>query len=82
MYNVYVTLKSQEERDWISRTHRSEVSHVQFIKVLDDWLEKHSELGRKYSENHPQFEDTRLVEMCPSHDTSLANRIIVCMSQN
>ena len=61
---------------------RTEVSHAQFIKVLDGWLEKHSELGRKYSENHPEFEDTRSVEIRPLHSASLANRIIMCMSQN
>ncbi|KAN0081270.1 hypothetical protein V8E55_008894 [Tylopilus felleus] len=33
----------------IGNQERTEVSHAQFIKVLDDWLEKHSELGRKYS---------------------------------
>ena len=59
---------------------RTEVSHAQFIKVLDDWLENHSELGRKYSENYPEFEDTRSVEICPLHATSLAHRTIAFIS--
>ena len=43
---------------------RTEVSHAQFTKILDDWLEQHSELGHKYSQNHPELEDTRLAEIC------------------
>lgn len=45
---------------------RTEVSHAQFTKILDDWLEQHSELGRKYSQNHPpaELEETRLAEIC------------------
>ena len=61
----------------IGRQVRTQVSHAQFIKVLDDWLEKHSELGHKYSENHPEFEDTRSVEIRPLHGASLANRVHV-----
>ena len=44
-----------------NKTHkgRTEVSHTEIIKVLEDWLKEHSELGRKYSANHQEFEDTR-----------------------
>ena len=61
---------------------RTEVSHAQFIKILDDWLKKHSELGRKYLANHPVFEDTRLTKVCLLYVMSLANWITVRISQD
>jgi hypothetical protein len=39
---------------------RTEVSHTQFINILDQWLVAHSELERAYS-NCPDFKDSRLV---------------------
>lgn len=39
---------------------RTELSHAQFIDILDEWLVKHSGLEHQYS-NCPDFKDSRLV---------------------
>ena len=39
---------------------RTEVSHAQFINILDQWLIEYSELEREYT-NCPDFKDSRLV---------------------